>query len=213
MEILLPNKKRVWIETSWDDGCRYDVRLHQLLLEYNLPGIFYIPTITRELTDDQIKGIARTHEIGGHTETHRVLRLIHPAEAKEEIEGCKDALEWLIGKDVTKFCAPKGKYNQEVIDMVKAAGFKEMRTVDVLCTKLPDDPYRRRTSVHVFKRREYQGTHWFTIACQLFDRVLSTDCPQDNYFHIWGHGWEVNDHNEWENLEKFFKYMHERLTA
>lgn len=211
MQIILPSKKPVWIETSWDDGCRYDLRIHQLLLEYKLPGVFYIPTITRELTDDQIKSIARTHEIGGHTETHRVLRLIRPAEAKEEIEGCKDALEWLIGKDVTKFCAPKGKYNQEVIDMVKAAGFQEMRTVDVLCTQYPDDPYRRRTSAHVFRRREYQGAHWSKIAMGLFEQVIDPGTPQ-NYFHLWGHGWEIDAENEWANLENFFKYMYERIN-
>lgn len=213
MDLQLKNGKKVRIETSWDDGTHFDLRLHQLLVEYQLPGIFYIPTATRELTDDQIKDIAKTHDIGGHTETHQILRLMPPVAAKEEIEGCKTDLEWITGRDVTSFCYPKGKYNQSIIDMVRKAGYKDARCVDVMTTQLPTDPYRRFTSAHIWQRREYQGVHWMHVARNMFDRVMSADCPADNYFHLWGHSWEIEETDEWENLEKFFIYMKLKLAG
>lgn len=210
MKFKLANNKKVFVETSWDDGSHHDLRLHQLLLEYRLPAMFYIPSIARELTDEQIKELARHHEIGGHTETHRVLSLISPTAAEYEIKGCKESMEWLIGREVTSFCYPKGKYRKSDSEAVKLAGFKEARTVDVLSMQYPEDPYRKATTVHVFQRREYLGTHWLSVAIARWNAVMDPESPY-NYFHLWGHSWEIDQHGEWENLEKFFSIMYESL--
>lgn len=215
MQLKLQNGKQVTIETSWDDGYIDDLKIATLLLAYKLPGTFYIPSIIRELTDYNIKMLSEDFEIGGHTETHRILRepYMTNEKARAEIFGCKEALENIIGKPVTSFCYPKGKYDQSVVDLVREAGFIEARTVDVLRTLSSlNKPFEKATTIHVFQRREYGVTHWIDVARDLFDLVMSEQTDAD-YFHIWGHSWEIERDHEWQNLESFFKYMYERIRT
>ena len=48
-------KKKLKIRSSWDDGKKSDLRLADLLKEYKIPAVFYIPTQTKELTDYEEK--------------------------------------------------------------------------------------------------------------------------------------------------------------
>jgi len=196
------------IETSWDDARLPDLRLVALLRKHRLPAVFYIPS-NCELEENDIRDLAETFEIGGHTVNHpQDLKLLSDEQLDYEIGENKRWLEELIGHPITKFCYPRGRYDDRVVEAVKRAGFTEARTVTIGCTTLPDDPFRRGTSVHTYNRQEYNGLPWPEYARQKFQ-----EAKIGGYFHLWGHSWEFEKYDGWEELEKLFEYINENLDA
>src|SRR5206468_10385466 len=64
--------------------------------------------------------------IGAHTVTHPILSRLAPAQAWEEIQGSKAAIEKALGEPVSAFAYPNGgvgDYNDTVKELVHAAGF------------------------------------------------------------------------------------------
>ena len=193
------------ILTSWDDGCAEDFKMAELLKKYELPGIFFIPTVTL-LTVEEIKNLSHTYDIGGHTTTHPAdMKLLSDRAAYNEVHDNKIWLEEVIGKEVEWFCYPKGRYNQNTIEQVKKAGFKYARTTDI-GNVLPCEPYRIRPAAHAYHRRkENEGVHWVTKAMQLYTLAKNSE---NSYYHIWGHSWEVEGLGLWDELEELFKFIH-----
>jgi peptidoglycan/xylan/chitin deacetylase (PgdA/CDA1 family) len=192
--------------TSWDDGRKQDMRLADLLRKYDLPAIFYIPVQTRELATYQIQEIAKDFEIGGHTVSHAHLNLVSLEDAKVEIEVSKKWLEDLIGKEVTSFCYPRGRYNNDVKKLVKEAGFKEARTTKVLYVD-SEDPFETRTSVHIYNRNEYGDDGWMRVAIDMMHKAKE----EGGIFHVWGHSWEIDKYDWWNALEELFKIIRKEL--
>jgi peptidoglycan/xylan/chitin deacetylase (PgdA/CDA1 family) len=92
-------------------------------------GEFNIPF--RHMTWDQLKSLVDSGmEIGAHTITHRNLTELSSREQEEEIAGSKDILEKRLGVTVETFCYPRGKYDEQIIDIVKKAGFKTACTTN-----------------------------------------------------------------------------------
>lgn len=60
--------------------------------------------------------------IGSHTEHHASLTDFTPAEQKAQIGGCKDALEEIIGADVSCFSYPFGRLDDAIVDHVRQSG-------------------------------------------------------------------------------------------
>jgi len=193
--------KRIFI-TSWDDGRKQDLELAAMLLNLKIPAIFYIPTCT-ELSDQRIIDLARHFEIGGHTKTHpQDLKLLDDAALLEEIGSNAEWLRGLTGQRVTSFCYPRGRYNDNVIEVVKAYGFENARTTVVLNTEIPIDSFRIKTTIHVHPSRvEYGGRKWFELANELWEWVKN----EGGYFHLWGHSWEIEKYQLWDELESFLR--------
>jgi peptidoglycan/xylan/chitin deacetylase (PgdA/CDA1 family) len=69
------------------------------------------------------------HEIGSHSMTHRNLRHLGAAQAREEIAGSKKALEDRFGVPVAHFCYPYGSWNEAVRDLAGEAGYRTASTL------------------------------------------------------------------------------------
>ena len=63
-------------------------------------------------------------EIGGHTAGHTTLTKVGLDEAKREIEENKHWVEGVIGHPIVSFCYPRGGENDEIVSLVKGAGYK-----------------------------------------------------------------------------------------
>lgn len=185
-------------ETSWDDGKKQDLRLADLLRQYEVPATFYIPNST-ELSNDEIKGISIDFEIGGHTVNHIPLTDLNKTEARWEIEWNKKWLQDIIGRPLTSFCYPKGYYTQRDAKLVKEAGFQEARTVKRLSTSKPKKKFEIETTIHVYPNHKDQGD-WLTRAKEIWD-------SEPDYFHLWGHSWELDKFDLWGELEEFLRYI------
>ena len=194
--------------TSWDDGHKKDLGLADLLKQYNIPAIFFIPNTT-QLSEENIKQLAEDFEIGAHSTTHpEDIKLLCGQRLRYEIRFNKMWLEKIINKNIDWFCYPKGRYNEETIVALKHIGFKYARTTLVMNTDLPRDNFRIATSVHVYpNRKEYAGRHWLEVAKALWEEAKN---KKDGVFHLWGHSFELDRYNLWNELEDFFEYIQEK---
>lgn len=194
------------LQTSWDDGGKEDIRLAELLKKYNIPAIFYIPTICKLNYHEILKLHKDGFKVGGHTQTHPDdLKRLSDEDQYFEIYENKIYLEELIGKEVNSFCYPSGRYNEKTIEQLKRAGYKSARTTIVGNIKEPDDLFRIKTSVHVYPhRKEYNGMKWYEYAKKLFDKARK---QKNSFFHIFGHSWEISKFKIFNELENFFKHI------
>ena len=105
------------------------------------------------------------------------------------------------------------------MQLVKNAGYRYARTVTRYKFDL-DDPYESGTSVHAYNHgwydmwriahfakfqpvRALQYAEWDALACAMFDQVIR----EGGIYHLWGHSWEINKHNDWGRLERVFRYI------
>lgn len=216
------------ITTSWDDGHPLDLKLAELLKKYDIPATFYIPVdnIEREcMNPQQIREIARSFDIGGHTYHHLVLTRVSLKEAEREIVEGKQRLEDIIGKEVLSFCYPRGKFNKKVIKIVKSAGFVGARTTQSLSRSIKN-PFRMGTTAYAsywhfglapyFKhamasqdfrlfsfmlRNNLLLNSWDKVAIKTLDFVVNNG----GIWHLWGHSWSIEDNNNWVRLEEIFR--------
>ena len=192
------------IFTSWDDGLIYDIELAELLRKYKIPAVFYIPTCC-DLIPDMIRGLSKDFEIGGHSKTHPAdLKNLDDELLYQELNDNRKWLEYLTGKKITKFCYPRGRYNDRVIKIVKKAGFKEARTTVIGSIYPALDPFKTPTTVHCFQRKEYEGVPWLDYAKQ---KYLEAKALEGSVFHLWGHSRELFLDDGWSKLEEFFKFI------
>lgn len=61
--------------------------------------------------------------IGSHGLTHPILTTLSNSEALREIRQSKTELERLLGRPVSFFAYPKGKYNMQIVNLVRQAGY------------------------------------------------------------------------------------------
>lgn len=201
---------------------------------------YVLPPNTHEqeaLSKNDIQELSKTHEIGAHSITHPKLTRLSPEKAREEIEESKQWVEGITGKECSMFCYPYGDYDPSVCNLVRAAGFKGARTVEHL-QFATSDPFALPTTLQVypfpFRRKFTRWWHpldpvarlrifyprmrslglplsatfsWLRLAKALFHYALQTNQP---FFHLWGHGWEVERYGMWDSLEKFLKYVKEQ---
>ncbi|OHA89499.1 MAG: hypothetical protein A3C70_01525 [Candidatus Zambryskibacteria bacterium RIFCSPHIGHO2_02_FULL_43_14] len=216
------------VTTSWDDGDILDKRLSDLLSRYDVKGTFYISKNYRpkRLPDSEIKEISKWHEIGAHTLTHPDLRIA----GTEEILGSKEWLQNLLNSEIKMFCYPKGVFDDKVIQTVKDAGFLGARTTILGALTFSDSflipttiqvyPFPFRPNLRKFLQPYQQRApalkkldvpilsmySWLSMAKATFDVALQNG----EVFHLWGHSWEIEKYDMWEELEKFLQYIRNR---
>lgn len=83
----------------------------------------------RPFDRDSVRALhSQGFEIGGHTISHPILNECSDDQATEEIGGCKEELEAIIGGKVSAFAYPNGRplkdYEGRHVAMVKACGYK-----------------------------------------------------------------------------------------
>lgn len=200
-------RRKLKFESSWDDGRIQDLQLASLLKKFNLPAVFYLPSTVRDLDQTQIIELAKDFEIGGHTMTHPPdIKQLKDKDVWWEISENKSDLEGIIRNRITKFCYPRGRYNDRIVDAVKNAGYTHARTTAVFKT-INLDPLRYGTTIHVFQRTEYMNVDWFIIA----QAQAELAAQNGGTFHIWGHSWEIDRDMNWQRLEEFFEWLTERF--
>jgi peptidoglycan/xylan/chitin deacetylase (PgdA/CDA1 family) len=215
------------VTTSWDDGHPLDLKLAELLQKYDVPATFYIPidNIEREcMNPQQIREIARSFDIGGHTYHHLALTKISLQEVEKEVVEGKKRLEDIIGREVISFCYPRGKYNDKTINIVKVAGFMGARTVRS-ATRRIKDPFKMSTTAYAaswhlglapyFRQSMYSRDFRMfrfmlgnNLLLNVWDKVAikTLEFVVDNggIWHLWGHSWEVEENKDWAKLEGIF---------
>lgn len=214
------------LEFSFDDGHILDLRIASLLEKYGFRGVFYVPSLpmfgTQSMTWREVKQLAgRGHTIGGHTVSHPLdMKLLDDEKLDFEILENRTSIDFFINETkknvgervenpqpVDTFCYPRGRFDERVKEVVRKSGYKEARTTRVGCTDIPADLYEKDTTLHLFPdRKEYDAD-----LMTMFNRYLALALEKNNgYFHIWGHGWEINRHNLWGVFEEMLKVLRQK---
>jgi len=214
------------ISFSWDDGAIEDLKLMDLSLKYDIPGIFFIPATNPErdvLSEKEIKILAdNDFEIGAHTYSHSYLTQLSIIEAKEEMVKGKLFLEQLLGKRIPHFCFPGGKLNSDLVNL-SMQFFKSARTADTGAL-LQNNSYLIRPSFHFYNRGKKSiiynslknNSVVFRISLQnimalnyfdLIKNIIFDLCnTSDNHkIIVWGHSWEIEEFKLWGRLEDMFQ--------
>lgn len=216
--------KDLIVTTSWDDGSVSDIKLSSLLEKYSLKATFYVTKsyryLERYLTSGEIIELGNKHEIGAHTLTHPDLDKISTKRAEDEILGSNEYLENVLHREVKMFCYPRERYNDEIIRIVKKAGFIGARTCSHGGFDMPNDPYKWQITLHAsngsprmtfriwrINRLSVKSLiDWEIRAKELFDLALE----RGGVYHLWGHASEFEKKDEWDKLGRVFKYISNR---
>lgn len=218
------------ITTSWDDGHPLDLRVADLLAKYGLTGTFYIPMQNSRpvMNATEVRQLSATFEIGAHTVNHVVLTEVSAETAEGQIRESKRQLEDLTGRSCEVFCFPKGRFRRRHLKMVRRAGFCCARTVELLSTQFPT----RRTGIHLIPTTVQASPHLLTAYAKncikrpssrnmvnflLYARsrnwtetarsMLQVVARRGGVFHLWGHSWEIEERQQWPQLESVLREM------
>jgi peptidoglycan/xylan/chitin deacetylase (PgdA/CDA1 family) len=179
--------------------------------------------------EQDVVSLGSEFEVGAHTLSHVVLTRTDANVARNEIEESKSWLELLLGKECEVFCFPQGKFDSEHLGMVRDAGFKGARTVELMSSRIPAAdsglvvlPTTVQAMDHHYtaylrnfaKRRSITGLwqfaragmpqDWTRLARIQFDRMLANG---SGVFHLWGHSWELEEYQQWDRLDSFLAYI------
>jgi peptidoglycan/xylan/chitin deacetylase (PgdA/CDA1 family) len=220
------------ITTSWDDGHPSDFRVADLLAKHGLRGTFYVPRTaeTATLSAARVRDLAGSFEVGGHTVNHVVLTEASDERARQEIAESKAWLEDTTGRPCPMFCPPKGKFARRHLEMIRAAGYRGVRTVELLSLDRPRTTaglmlmpttvqahphgvgaYARNLARRAAGRNLWlwllhgRTTDWLTLARRLLARAVR----RGGVFHLWGHSWELDATGQWGRLDDALRLMGE----
>lgn len=177
------------IRLSVDDGCKSDTRLSELCQKYEVDLIIYLPVEWRSLaytkgyeplSYDDAYVLAKTHEIGSHTITHRHLTDLSLHDAELEILESKMMLEQLFNTTITKFAPPRG-YTKDLLTDITLTLYDSQRLT------------KGWGLVHIHPDSGANGNRpW-------------RDCITDDTEELWCHSWELDKYNLWDELEQYLK--------
>ncbi|MFH1423744.1 MAG: polysaccharide deacetylase family protein [Candidatus Nealsonbacteria bacterium] len=156
---MIKNKEKIAAKTvvlTFDDGFADNYsNVFPILKKYNFPGTIFLPTSfigsekRSESAGISLKCLnwAQIKEMHGsglidfepHTCTHRELTGVSLEEAKKEILDSKKIIEEGLGKKCHFFAYPRGKYNEEVVKILKENGFSAAVTVNPCRVKKSND--------------------------------------------------------------------------
>jgi peptidoglycan/xylan/chitin deacetylase (PgdA/CDA1 family) len=212
--------KKIFI--SIDDGHPNDLEIAEIFLKYNIKAIFYIPIKNIEgkqvLSEKDMKSLSENFEIGAHTCNHKDLTKLSRKEWETEIIEGKKTLENIIGREVTSFAPPRGKYNTAIVDFCyNKAGFKSFRSAR-LFNAAPSNrnnrvwhpnlhiyPHSKLVSIlHCIKTGDKTSLQKRIALLRYSHLEIAPPLSEKlNEIHLWGHGWELRDENI--DLEKIIK--------
>jgi hypothetical protein len=222
-------KNEFQITTSWDDGHPLDLRVAELLTKHGFSGTFYVPRHSDKpvLREEQIQDLGRIFEIGAHTLDHVCLDSLPDTAVRRQLTGSRQWIEDVTGKSCGVFCFPGGKFRKRQLRLVREAGFRAARTVELLSTEFPRSSgglFLIPTTVQVFShgpmtyarnalkrfssgyfgmsQAVLRGRDWVTLAKELLSRAIE----RGGVFHLWGHSWEIEQEDQWQKLDAFLAF-------
>ncbi|MDB5839410.1 MAG: hypothetical protein JWQ23_1362 [Herminiimonas sp.] len=215
---------------SFDDGHPSDLKMAALLDKHGLNATFYIPIKNREgfavMSEPQIRELGTRFEIGSHTYDHCFLKSVDISESHYQITEGKKRLQELLGKEVSGFCYPGGKYRRRDSDMVRSAGFRYARTTMNLCFEAGDNPFEMPTTFQfyphdrfVYLRNFARAGHWgrrhegLRLAVRHDDwearlhALFDYACEHQGTFHLWGHSRDIDELQAWNKMNRFLEHV------
>jgi peptidoglycan/xylan/chitin deacetylase (PgdA/CDA1 family) len=191
------------ISFSFDDGSQYDQVVMEYLKKVGLyDATFFIPLLSWGYNNLELYN---DFNVGGHTYNHpQDLKRLTDEQLTDNIIISKKHLDAVLGYKTTIFCYPRGRYDQRVIKYVEKAGYKWARTTKV---GIRNESRYELEGLHLYQRKEYEGVDWLEYIIKVFEKNPL------RWIHIWGHSWELEEHNEWNKFVKLLNYVYENSNS
>ena len=212
--------KRKALTISMDDGVLQDKRFIKLLNRYGLRATFNlnsellgnsnslwvdqrISVAHCKFRPEEVRAVYEGHEIAGHTLKHPNLTKIEDdAEVIRQVEEDRLRLSELAGYEVVGFAYPCGgvNYDSRVSEIIrKNTGAKYARTiVSNQSFEVQDDLFEFKPTCHLIS---------FDRAFARAEEFLSMTPDSPKLFYIWGHSYEFDINDTWDQLEDFFRLI------
>ncbi|MEW6450488.1 MAG: polysaccharide deacetylase family protein [Pseudomonadota bacterium] len=221
------------VTLSWDDGHPLDLRIADMMSRHHLRGTFYVSRTAEcgTMSAAQIRELSQTFEVGAHTLSHVVLTQAHDRRAHEEIFGARKWLEDITGKPCSLFCPPSGRYSGRHLRMIEQAGYRAVRTVELLSLDWPRQEgalLSMPTSVqawshstrsylqNIAKRGSFQNLWRYLAHGRAADwpelsRIIFAEARRHGgVFHLWAHSWEIEGCQAWGRLDDVMRFLTDR---
>ena len=194
-----PGGKTTALTMSYDDGEIYDLRLIEIFNKYGIKGTFNLNggNLGKEgyVSKEDVAKYYVGHEVSCHMLTHPFPNKIPTIEIINETLEDRKILEDACGYVVRGMSYPYGKYNQEIINIIKSCGIEYARAGETGWFDMPDDFMRWTSTCH----------HSDDIFGKL-DRLLANKWQPLLIYCVWGHSYEFPQvDGAWERMEEFCK--------
>jgi peptidoglycan/xylan/chitin deacetylase (PgdA/CDA1 family) len=221
----------MFFTTSWDDGHPMDLRVAAMLEKYGMTGTFYACKSGQgggTLSEDEIRQLAKKHEIGAHTLMHPNLPTLSRDAMHVEIGGSKKWLENITGTECTMFAYPYGFHSEDVAGVVRECEFKGARTTKDLTWNTDRFRLSPTIQVHYFPFRPVMNRRfaqpltahwkhlrsfgvsipsmrsWPSMTKAVFRYAVQSGQP---WFHLWGHSWCLEKFGLWSDFEDMLQWV------
>ena len=204
---------------SYDDGVTQDQRLIDIFNRYGLKCTFNLNSdllgkansLVREGVTVahckpracEVEKIYKGHEIAAHTLTHPCLCDLKDEEVVWQVEQDRIALSELAGYEVVGMAYPGcGKnYDSRVVRLVR-----EHTKIRYARTTVSNHRFDLQNNLLEFKPTAY---HHESLPA-LFEtgkRFLETEAYQPQILYVWGHAYEFDINNTWQEFEDFCRMI------
>lgn len=220
--LRFPNGKAKAVSLSYDDGCRDDLILAQVLDRYGLKCTFNVCSgflghseNDWRLTADEIRALfAMGHEIAIHGAFHRAPGKQSAIDGIRDVLTCRQDLEDLLGVIVRGMAYPDSGItafmNQSSYETVR----RYLSDLDIAYARtlgqdndqfqLPDDWYSWMPTAHHDNPHIFDYIHKFLntdVGAQYIDSRYS------RLFYLWGHSFELSRNENWAHFEKICQLL------
>lgn len=194
---LYPGGVTKALTLSYDDGRIYDRQLIEILNRHGIKGSFHLNSgffgRDRYVTAEEIAELYKGHEISAHTSTHPFLEATPREGVALQILEDRRQLEELAGYPVRGMSYPFGTYNADVLAMLPGLGIQYSRT-----TRshggfgLPANWLEWHPSCH--------HRDMLNLGREFLEKQRHSNMQ---LLYVWGHSYEFNDNNNWQDIEQF----------
>ena len=206
---------------SYDDGVTQDKRLIEIFNKYGLKCTFNLNSellgrkndtlnmggkiVSHAKVDaDDVKYIYEGHEVAVHTLTHPLLPAIaDDNEIIRQVEEDRLNLSELCGYEVVGMAYPCGgqNYDDRVAKIIQQnTGVRYCRTIGSTKSFEPQtDLYKFGPTIHHTVGREK--------LIEMGEKFLEMKAETPQIFYVWGHSYEFDFAENWDEFEAFCKMM------
>ncbi len=210
MYIKFKNGKSKVLTLSYDDGVVQDIRLIEILNKngikatFNLnSGLFVDESKTAKRKGNHLKlseakdlYLPSGHEIAAHGFKHKSLTQISPQEAVYDVIHDREILEKEFGVNVRGMAYANGVFNNSVAQILDNCGIAYSRTTKSTHSfGFPENWLTLHPTCHHNDEKLIKLSEKFVNSSPMFHNVWM--------LYVWGHSYEFDNDNNWEQIEKF----------
>lgn len=214
----MQQRQKKFLTFSYDDGVTQDKRLVKIFNKYGLKATFNINSellgtpgyLRREnmwighnkIELEEVAEVYKNHEVAAHTLTHPLLTELSDHDVIDQVEEDRKKLENLMNQRVVGMAYPGGgiNYDERVAELIR-----KNTKIRYARTTVSSYHFDMQEDLLQFKPTVYHLE--FDKMMELGEKFIKLDTDVLQVYYIWGHSYEFDYYDTWDEFEKFCKMM------